>query len=146
MQSRRQLADIAAGDRALFETRIRQMLELCAAGNLAAMMDHVSEDIVYEMVGNWSMFPFSQPVRGKEAFAHALGFIFTHFQSLGSDIHDIVVDGDRVAVRRTTRLRNIGTNLEDDIAVMDFVRFRDGLLVELTELVDSLAMARLEEG
>jgi ketosteroid isomerase-like protein len=145
MQSRKHLAEVAAGDRALFEARVHQMLELCSAGNLAAMMDYVSEDIVYEMVGNWSMFPFSQPVRGKEAFAHALGFIFTHFQSLGSEVHDIVVDGDRVAIRRTTRLRATGTNREGDIAVVDFVRFRDGLLTELIELVDSLAMARLEE-
>jgi ketosteroid isomerase-like protein len=98
------------------------------------------------MVGNWSMSPFSLPVRGKEAFAHALGFIFIHFQSRGSTVHDIVMDGDHVAVRRTTRLRNYGTNRAGDIAVMDFIRFRDGLLTELTEMVDSLAMSRQEEG
>jgi ketosteroid isomerase-like protein len=91
------------------------------------------------------MFPFSRPVRGKAAATHALRGIFTHFESLGSEIHDIVIDGDRVAVRRTTRLRHRGTGRSEGIAVVDFLRFRDGLVTELTELLDSLAMARLEE-
>jgi ketosteroid isomerase-like protein len=145
MQSRTNLAEIATVDRELFETRVRLMLDLCSAGDLAGLMAFFSEDIAYQMIGNWSMFPFAEPVRGKDATAHALRAIFTHFERLGSEIHDIVIDGDRLAVRRTTRLRNLGTGRSEGIAVVDFLRFRDGLVTELTELVDSLAMARLEE-
>jgi ketosteroid isomerase-like protein len=146
MQSLQNLALIAGVDRELFETRIQSMLDLCARGNLDAIVDYFAEDVSYQMIGNWSMFPYAGPVRGKAATKHALAGIFTHFQSLGSTIHDIVVDGDRVAVRRTTVLRNLGTGRSDGIAVVDFLRFRDGLVTELTELLDSLAMARLEEG
>jgi ketosteroid isomerase-like protein len=145
MQSRKNLAEIASVDRDLFATRIHSMLDLCADGDLAGLMDYFSEDVTYQLIGNWNMFPFAKPVTGKAATAHALAAIFTHFESLGSTIHDMVMDGDRVALRRTTRLRNLGTGRSDDIAVVDFVRFRDGLVTELTELLDSLAMARLEE-
>lgn len=145
MQSFQNLARIATVDRELFEARVHYMLDLCAAGNLDGIVDYFSEDVTYQMIGNWSMFPYPGPVRGKAAAKHALAGIFTHFQSLGSTVHDIVVDGDRVAVRRTTVLRNLGTGRSDGIAVVDFLRFRDGLVIELTELLDSLAMAKLEE-
>jgi ketosteroid isomerase-like protein len=145
MQSLQDLALVATVDRELIETRIHQMLDLCAEGDMTRLMSFFSEDITYQMIGSWSMFPFSGPARGKAAVTHAFRHIFTHFQSLGSDVHDIVIDGDRVAVRRTTRLRNLGTGRSAGIAVTDFLRVRDGLVTELTELLDSLAMARLEE-
>jgi hypothetical protein len=37
MQSRKNLAEIAVVDCALFEARIHHMLDLCAAGNLAGL-------------------------------------------------------------------------------------------------------------
>jgi len=146
MQSLQGLARVAKLDRELVKTRVHQMLEFCSAGEMARLMSFFSDDISYQMIGNWSMFPFPGPVRGREAVTRAFGILFTHFQSLGSEVHDIVVDGDRVAVRRTTRLRHLGTGRAEGIEVVDFLRFRDGLVTELTELLDSLAMARLEEG
>lgn len=145
MQSLQNLARVATVDRELFETRIHMMLDLCSAGDMAGVLAFFSEDISYQMIGNWSMFPFPGPVRGKAAVTQAFGIIFTQFRSLGSDVHDIIIDGDRVAVRRITRLRHLGTGRSAGIAVVDFLRFRDGLVTELTELMDSLAMAQLEE-
>ncbi len=43
MQSRENLAEIAIVDRELFETRIHDMLDLCAAGNLAGLMTELTE-------------------------------------------------------------------------------------------------------
>jgi len=145
MQSLQNLARVATVDRELFEARIHMMLELCSAGDMPGVVAFFSEDISYQLIGNWSMFPFPGPVRGKAATTQAFGIIFTQFQSLGSDVHDIIIDGDRVAVRRTTRLRHLGTGRSAGIAVVDFLRFRDGLVTELTEVLDSLAMAQLEE-
>ncbi|MCW2315059.1 ketosteroid isomerase-like protein [Rhodoblastus acidophilus] len=146
MQSLQNLAQLASVDRELFETRIHYMLDLCSQGNIDGIIGYFSEDVSYQMIGNWSMFPYAGPVRGKPAVKLAFAGIFTHFQSLGSTVHDIVIDGDRVAVRRTTILRHFGTGRSDGVAVVDFVRFRDGLVAELTEVLDSLAIARLEEG
>lgn len=145
MQSLQNLAKIASVDRELFKTRIYYMLDICSQGNIDGVIVYFAEDISYQMIGNWSMFPYSGPVRGKAAVKQAFAGIFTHFQSQGSTVHDLVVDGDRVAVRRTTVLRHLGTGRSDGVAVVDFVRFRDGLVTELTEVLDSLAMARLEE-
>lgn len=146
MQSLQNLARVASVDRELFETRVHMMLDLCSARDMAGLLAHFAEDISFQAIGNWNMFPFPGPVRGKAATSRALGIILTQVQCLDSEVHDIVVDGDRVAVRRTARLRHLGTGRSAGIAVVDFLRFRDGLVTELTELLDSLAMAGLEEG
>ena len=146
MKSAQDIARVSNVDRELLELRIRHISHQCSAGNLDAVAAYFSEDISYQMIGNWNMFPFPGPVRGKAAARQALGGIFTCIESLGSTIHDIIVDCDRVAVRRTARLRNRGTSRTDDVAVVGFIRFRDGLITDVTELLDSQAVARLEEG
>jgi ketosteroid isomerase-like protein len=42
-------------------------------------------------------------------------------------------------------LRSYGTGRVGDVMIADFLRLRDGLVVEFTEIVDSLAIAKLEE-
>jgi len=145
MQSRQDLAQIAAVDRELLKTRVQAMLDRLAAMDLPGLNTFFSDEVVFELIGNWSIFPFSGRLQGKDAWERALTTIYTHVENLGSTVHELVIDGDRVALRRTTRLRNYGTGRVGDVAIADFLRFRDGLVVEVTELVDSLAIARLEE-
>ncbi len=71
--------------------------------------------------------------------------IAVQFENLGSVVHDLVIDGDRVAMRRTSIIRNRGTGSSAEVDIADFIRFRDGLVVELTEIADSVALARLSE-
>jgi len=145
MQSRQDLAQIAAVDRELVKTRVHAMLDRLVAKDLPGLIAFFSDEVVFELIGNWSIFPFSGQLRGKDAWESALTTIYTHVENLGSTVHEVVIDGDRVALRRTTRLRNYGTGRVGDVTIADFLRFRDGLVVEVTELVDSLAIARLEE-
>jgi ketosteroid isomerase-like protein len=146
MQSLRNPDLIAAADRELVELRIHAYFELLATGrDFAALMEYFAEDVVFELVGNWSIFPQAGRVRGKDAWARAITTIYTHVENMGSTLHDLVIDGDRVALRRTTRLRSYGTGRVGDVMIADFLRLRDGLVVEFTEIVDSLAIATLEE-
>jgi len=146
MQSPQHLAQIASVDRELLETRVHDYFELLAVGaDLVRLMEFFAEEVDFELVGNWSIFPQSGRLRGKDVLAQALIRIYTNVENLGSRLHDLVIDGDRVALRRTTRLRSYGTGRVGDVMIADFLRIRDGLVVEFTEVVDSLAIARLEE-
>jgi ketosteroid isomerase-like protein len=84
-------------------------------------------------------------VSGKKMVAEALAMIVIQFEDLGSIVHDLVIDGNQVAIRRTVKLRHRGTGKVGEVDVADFVRFRDGLVVEFTEVADSMALAQLEE-
>jgi len=131
-------------DRVLMEQRIRALLQMREDGDLAGLLSYAAPDIVYDIRGNWAAFPFSEPVRGKAMTAQALKMIAMHCENLGNVVHGIVIDGDQVAVRRTATIRHRGTGKVGPVEISDFVRFRDGLVVELVESADPVALAWLE--
>ena len=145
MQSDETLRKLGVLDRELIEKRIHALLDMRAAGDLRGMLEHAAEDVVYNVRGNWAAFPYTRPVRGKKLVAEAIAMIAMQFENLGSVVHDLVIDGDRVAVRRTAKLRHRGTGKVGEVDIADFVRFRDGLVVEFTEVADSMALAQLED-
>ena len=138
------LAENPMSDRALMEQRIRALLKMREDGDLAGLLSLAAPDIVYDIRGNWAAFPFSEPVRGKEMTAQALSMIAIHYENLDNVLHDIVIDGDRVALRRTATIRHRGTGKVGPVEISDFVRFRDGLVAELVENADPVALAWLE--
>jgi ketosteroid isomerase-like protein len=145
VQSDETLRKLGVIDRELIERRVHALLEMRAAGNLRGMLDHAAEDIVYNVRGNWAAFPYTRPVHGKKLVAEALAMIGVQFENLGSVVHDLVIDGERVAIRRTATIRHRGTGKVGEVDIADFVRFRDGLVVEFTEVADSMALAQLDE-
>jgi ketosteroid isomerase-like protein len=131
-------------DRDLMERRIHALLKMREDGDLAGLLSIAAPDITYDIRGNWAAFPFSEPVRGKAMTAQALSMIAIHCENLGNVVNDIVIDGDRVAVRRTATIRHRGTGKVGAVEISDFVRFRDGMVVELVENADPVALAWLE--
>jgi ketosteroid isomerase-like protein len=142
-QERRKLGEL---DRELIEQRVRLLFDLRKSGHLKHALDFVAEDISFSAKGTWSAFPYTQPVRGKQAFGEALATIAIQYENLGSVIHDLFIDGECVAVRRTATLRHRGTGKVGDVDLADFLTFRDGLLAEFNEIVDAMALAQLDDG
>ncbi len=144
MQSEETLHKLGVLDRELIEHRIRTIFERRAKGDASGIIEYAAEDIHYNVRGGWTLYPFSRPARGKALVAHMLATIETMYDNLDSIIHELVIDGDRAAVHRTATLRNRGTGEVISIDVCDFVRFRDGLVVEFSEYPDSAALAKLD--
>jgi ketosteroid isomerase-like protein len=146
MQSPEDRRKLAAIDRAWIEQAVRRLIDLRAAGNLSGMLDYIADDIQFLIRGNWIVFPYAEALRGKAAVAEALRNIGMQFENQGSTVNQMVIDGDRVAIWRTAHVRHRGTGLEADVEIADFVRFRDGLVVEFTEIADSVAFAPIDHG
>ncbi|WP_374545119.1 nuclear transport factor 2 family protein [Rhodoblastus sp.] len=145
MQSDDALRRLGAVDREMIEQRIRTMVRMHSDGNLHGLFDLVADEVVYNVRGGWITFPYAKPVRGKKDVAAAMAMISVRFENLGSVIHNLVIDGDRAAFLRTATIRHRGTGKTGDVDVVDFIRFRDGLVVEFTEIADSAALADLDE-
>jgi ketosteroid isomerase-like protein len=145
LRSKETLDALAKIDRELIETRVRRLLQLRLDNNLREVMNHVAEDIVFDVRGSWMAFPSAGPVKGKANVARAFMSIATQYQNLGSTVHSMIIDGEQVAMRRTARVRHRGTNRVADVDIADFVRFRDGLVVALSEVADSVVLAQLDE-
>ncbi|MGO8737472.1 nuclear transport factor 2 family protein [Rhodoblastus sp.] len=146
MQSEKALRKLGELDRDLIEQRVHRAIDLRVQGDWRGLVELAAEDISFDLRGNWTAFPYSKPVHGKIALAQALITIIVQFESLGSIVNDLVIDGDRVAVRRTARLRNRGSGKIAEVDVADFIRFRDGLIVEFTEIADWAVLSGPQEG
>jgi ketosteroid isomerase-like protein len=144
VQSEVTLTKLGALDREMIEHRVRTIFERRAAGDLPGIVEYAAEDILYNVQGEWTIYPFSRPIEGKALLAHALAVIEAMYENLGSAIHELVIDGERVALHRTSRMRNRGTGEVRSVDVCDFLRFRDGLVIEFAEYPDSAAIAKLD--
>ncbi len=144
MQSDETLEKLGTLDREMIEHRIRTIFERRAAGDIPGIVEYMADDIVYNVQGDWTLYPFSRPARGKKILEQAFAMVEIMYENLGSTIHELVIDGERAALHRTSRMRNRGTGAIRSIDVCDFLRFRDGLVIEFSEYPDSAAIAKLD--
>ena len=129
-------------DRDLIAARLAMILEGCARGDVAGVLAHFTPDIVYTG-GTWRLYPLSAPRNGRESCGEMLKAIYVDYEIFGSTIERLVIDGDRVALLRTTRLRNRGTGKSAAVQIWNFARFRDGLICEFSEYPDTAEIAAL---
>ena len=132
-------------DRELIERRVRMFCELRADGDLSSMLEYAAADVRCFLRGHWSLAIYPWPLVGKEAVAEAYRQLNIRYENLGSIIHELLIDGDRVALHRSTSIRNRGGGQIHTFDVIDFIRFRDELVVEFSEYCDPAAFAALNE-
>jgi ketosteroid isomerase-like protein len=145
VQSDETLHKLGALDRELIEARVHAILERRAVGDVLGMLDFATDDIRINIKGDWAAFPYQRPVVGKKMVAEALSMIAIQYENLGSVVHELIIDGDRVAMRRTAGIRHRGTGKAAEIEIADFLRFRDGLVADFFEIIDTAALARLDD-
>ena len=133
---------LAAIDRSLIEHRIHAIFERRAAGYLEGMCAYAAPDIVING-GTWPD-PFPKSVQGKDVCKAVMRQVNIFYENLGCQIRQLAIDGDRAAVHRVATIRNRGTGVVTEIDICDFLKCREGLVVEFSEYPDTLAVARLE--
>jgi ketosteroid isomerase-like protein len=129
----------------MIEQRVRALCERRAQGDVPGMMEYFADDVMCFVRGRWSVTTFPRTIVGKKAVAEAYRQLNVQSENLGSVLHELLIDGDRVALHRTTRVRNRGTGRIHTLDVMDFARFRDGLVVEFSEYPDTAMRARYRD-
>ena len=118
----------------------RRFYELVNAGEVDALMELMADDFV-----DHEEFP------GLPSDKHGVRQFFTMMREAFSDFriepHDVVVEGDRVAVRMSMTGTHDGdfmgipaSGRKIDVPGFDLVRIRDGKAVEHWGVTDNLAM------
>ena len=137
------LNTITGPGREMIEHRVRTIFERRAEGDRQGLMDFIDENVVYKVQGNWTLYPFPRSIHGKENFAKLMAAIEIMYENFGSTIHEMLIDGEKVALHRTSRMRNRGSGAVHEVDLFDFLTFRDGLVIEFAEYPDSVAIAKL---
>jgi ketosteroid isomerase-like protein len=126
-------------DRAETLSRLTTMWQLRAAGDIDGMMAFAADDVVCFPPSSWggARFPFT--LRGKAAVREAMWQRHIHFIYSPTVIHRLLIDGDEVVVHRTSQSRPRGGGVLSTYDCVDFLRLRDGLIVEAAEFCDGAA-------
>jgi len=127
----------------------RRMIELgnfSGRGPSVAMFrEFCAPDVICEFVGDRTSISYAGRHRGIEALANIIRAIGVEFEQLGQAMPEVIVDGDWAAVRRTVEWRHRGAGRLGLVELADFARFQNGLIVEIVEFRDSVALLQMQD-
>lgn len=129
-------------DRDLIERRIRHIFEARAAGDVSPTGEYTAEDVIVRF-DNWRGAPGRLVFKGKAEASAGMRELNILIENFGSRINSLVIDGERGALCRTARVRNRGTGATVELEICDFFVFRDGLIIQWDEYVDTVGLRRL---
>ncbi len=126
-------------DRDLILDLMNKFFARRASGDIDGMLELVGPEIVCFPNTTWRHARYPRRIVGKEALREAMRQRHINYVPLGTVIHRTLIDGDQVAVHLTTTLRERGGGVTYTFDCVDFLRFRDGLIVEFCALPDGSA-------
>ncbi|MFT4099188.1 MAG: nuclear transport factor 2 family protein [Rhodoblastus sp.] len=122
---------------------LSKLLELKASGDVEALLAFATPDVAFRTsVGR--NHPFHADCNGFQACADMARAVYVVYENLGSRINRVLIEGDRVAMHRTVRIRNRGTGRAVDVDMWNFLTFRGRLVAEISEYPDMAAFAELD--
>ncbi len=134
---------LSSGNSHAIDIDVRLHFEALGRGDVRAVLNGMAETAVYEVIGAWEHFPRNARCEGLPAVKEMLMHLNREFETLRSNLQEILIDGEKVATRRIVSLRHRGTNANGDVCIVGFLRFRDGLLIELADYPDTAVIERL---
>jgi len=116
--------------------RVHDLVRFRMAGDVKSMLGLFVEDV--ELTYNCSkvgLFPAGQ-WRGHDALRENIRRTDIDYEPLDAEILDILVEGDRTAVRWTTNWRHRGTSRRYRMDMAHFLLWRHGRIVAMNEFID----------
>lgn len=132
-------------DREELERRARKIVTFPARGpDIEVIREFCSPEIVCEFVGDRARLPYAGRHAGIDALINIIRMIAVDFEQSNCEISEILIEDGRLAGRRRVEWRHRGTGRSGVVDLADFVRFQDGLIVELIEFRDSLTLLEMQ--
>jgi ketosteroid isomerase-like protein len=118
-------------------TMVRALYAAYAGGDDARVAAMIDDDVDWIIYGPVQVFSFVGARRGKTAVLETLAGIATEYAVERYQPEIIVVDGDRAAVMSNVAFVQRSTGRTLSFRNANFLRFRDGRLVEFREFSDT---------
>ena len=113
------------------------------AERIAALID---EDIDWCIYGPARVFPFEGPRRGKAQVIDVLAAIGAQYELKRHDQQMMIVEGERAAVLSQAAFVQRATGRTLSMRLINFVRVRDGRIVEFREFSDTFDVVEQAAG
>jgi ketosteroid isomerase-like protein len=119
------------------ETLVRKLYETRVDGDIDALSQLFAEDATFQIAGSPEYSMLASLAEGHETVMSLMRTIVDTFSLSDVKILDLLVDGDKAAVRwrATVHVMTTGQTVTTEIAA--FVEIADGKVVSLIEFVDT---------
>lgn len=109
----------------------------------AKCLEFLDEACVFHVVGRPEDYPYSGSYRGRAQIIELLRRIDADVETSERRLLNMIVDGDRIALRRSVVARHHGTAAVARLVFADLATVRDGRIVEIYEYADTCWLKRL---
>lgn len=113
-----------------------------AGGDIAGTIKQFSKDIRFVWICSPELSPYSNEIKGQDAFIKRIKELDLLFEYVEYDVLDLFGEGDRAAGRVSVTLRNRRTRREVSSELGHFWRFDNDEASELVEFHDTALIAR----
>lgn len=113
------------------------------SGDSEEFASYFSPDARMTIVGNPAMSPGSGMRLGREGIARHIDMLHEINDYLSHTIDHVVIEGDHVVVRWTAEVRFLDSGRTGSFEVLDHLRIKDGMIVEMTHFYDTGGMGIL---
>ncbi len=116
---------------------VRELYDAYGRRDFARVAAFIHDDIDWVIYGPIGVFPFAGARRGRSAVLQALRGIDEQYALLSYLPEIMIVDGERAAVMSDVSFIQRATNRTLRFRVANFLRFRDGRVIEFREFANS---------
>lgn len=131
-------------DREEMERRARKLVAFSSSGpEVGVIEQYCSPDILCDFIGDRARIPYAGRHVGIDALLNIVRAVAVDFEQSNCEISEILIDEDRVAGRRSVEWRHRGTGCCGLVDLANFLRFEDGMIVELIEFRDTVSLLEM---
>jgi len=110
------------------------------SGDSQEFASYFAADARMVIVGNPALSPGSGMRLGRESIARHIDMLHEINDYLGHTIDQVVIEADHVVVRWTAEVRFLDSGRKGSFEVLDHLRIKDGMIVEMTHFYDTGGM------
>ena len=125
---------------------LKELYSAYREGNAERVAALIDEDIDWCIYGPARVFPFEGPRRGKAQVIDVLAAIGAQYELKRHDQEIMVVEGERAAVLSQAAFVQRATGRTLSMRLINFVRVRDGRIVEFREFSDTFDVVEQAAG
>lgn len=123
--------------------RLAKLYKLYHNGDAEGFAAGFAEDGCMRIQADSRLVPEAGPFHGRTAVVKGARQILERYEHVDGLMVDIVADIDAAIVRRQVTLRSTATGAIGDFDIADFVRLRNGEIVDLAQFIDTASLAVL---
>ena len=129
-------------DRSAMETLVRRLYDARVAGDVDKILGFFAPQHQFRLAGDQTM-GVAAIASGRTEFVSMLGMLVQAWEWREVRIDNLLIDGDRAAVRHRTKMRFVPTGDLIETEICDVITFRDGKIVDFVEFCDTARALQL---